>query len=210
MPWRCSRSGLKETALVWGSEACPFDAFCDEFSVIIAPVTLPLLKNILESVPAFIVAVHDETREAGLDLSNFEIDHFCFRVESLSQYDHYKKEMKVFGNLLSEAKINGRPIATFKLNQPIKFLDKEVSCLEIPSPKEGAPYPLGLEHLECVVEEPLSVFIQRYPLLSFDTRAIKKPINAEIALKLPSGKSVKFHNQSLESVIAIENKLLSL
>ncbi len=164
-------------------------------------------QEILNSTPAFISSILSEAKECGIDLSHYEMDHFCIRVETIEQYKHYKKEFEAFGILLSEAKVNGRPISTYKLNVPIKVQNKVIPCVEIPSPKEGSPYPLGLEHVECVVEEALGRFIQRFPQLSFDCRAMKQSINPEVALKLPSGKCVKFHNQTLESVIEIEKKL---
>lgn len=164
--------------------------------------------KILASVPAFIESIVEESLNIGIDIRTYSMDHFCFRVETQEQYDSYKAAFNAHGKLISEAHISGRPIATFKLTQGIRILENRmIDCIEIPAPKEGTPYPLGLEHVECVVPEALTVFIQRFPHLKFDLRAMKKPINPEVALKLPSGKSVKFHNQSLEQVIEIENKV---
>lgn len=164
-------------------------------------------QEILNSVPAFVESVVSEARDLGVNVESFEIDHFCFRVETFAQYETYKNLFEAVGVLLTEAPISGRPIATYKLKQPVLWKNKKIPLVEIPAPKEGVHYPLGLEHLECVVSDPLSVFIQRYPGLNFDLRAMKKAMNPEIALNLPSGKSVKFHNQSLEAVIELEKKL---
>jgi predicted metalloenzyme YecM len=164
-------------------------------------------SDILKSAPQFIQSVIDEAKSIGVDLDAFQMDHFCFRVENEDQYDHYKKEFAQFGILLSEAQVNGRPIATYKLHEPVTVGEKRIPCIEIPSPKTGSAYPLGLEHVECVVAEPLSRFIQRFPLMKFDIRAMKKALNPEVALKLPSGKSVKFHNLPLENVIELEKKM---
>jgi len=165
------------------------------------------LEKFLEYAPIFVAETVKEVFELGMELGPFEIDHICFRVETLAQYENYKKEFAQVGALLSEALINGRPIATYKLHRPIELGPKRIPCVEIPAPKEGSPYSLGFEHIECVVPEALTRFIQKYPQLKFDARAIKNPINPEISLKVPSGKTVKFHNQSLEAVIAIEKKL---
>ncbi len=165
------------------------------------------LQDYMATVPAFVKAIQNEAMQLGLNLGPFEMDHFCLRVENTEQYVFYKSEAEYVGVLLSEAIIGGRPIASYKLNDEIVIGAKRISCMEIPSPKEGAPYALGLEHVECVIAEALTIFIQRYPHLKFDTRALKKPINPEITLKLASGKTVKFHNQSLEQVIEIEKKL---
>lgn len=166
------------------------------------------VANILASVPDFIEGIVEEVLNMGIDIRSYPMDHFCFRVETQEQYNVYKEAFSAYGQLISEAVIGGRPIATFRLKDPVRILgNKFIACVEVPSPKEGVSYPLGLEHVECVIPDALSVFIQRFPQLKFDERALKKPINPEIALKLPSGKSVKFHNQSLEQVIEIEKKL---
>jgi len=161
-------------------------------------------RTYLREAPAFVERTVREAAAVGLDLDGLEIDHLCLRVETVAQYLDYKFQFDGLGQLLSEAIVNGRPIATYKLYEPVRALGQSIHCVEIPSPKVGAPYPLGLEHLECVVREPLPAFMRKHAHLNFDTRAIGKSLNAEIALRLPSGTSVKFHNQSLERVIEIE------
>ncbi|HVJ63784.1 MAG TPA: VOC family protein [Bdellovibrionota bacterium] len=164
-------------------------------------------RDYLQEAPAFVERTVREAASVGLDLSELEIDHLCLRVETEAQYRHYCAQFSELGKLLSEALVNGRPIATYKLNEPVRTLGREIHCLEIPSPKAGAPYTLGFEHLECVVKIPLESFISAHDGLDFDARAINKALNAEIALRLPSGSSVKFHNQSLERVIEIEKQM---
>jgi len=165
-------------------------------------------QDIIGEIPSFVEAVIEESqRELGLDLSKYIIDHVCFRVENQEQYNFYREDFKNLGDLISEAIIGGRPISTFKFKSPVLMGDKSIPCIEVPSPKDGAVYSLGLEHIECVIPEALTVFIQRFPGLKFDLRALKKALNPEVALRLPSGKSIKFHNQSLETVIEIEKKL---
>ncbi|NCN26868.1 VOC family protein [bacterium] len=165
------------------------------------------IDSYLKDAPDFIESVCKEALGLGLDVYTLEIDHFCLRVSSDEEYKIYTQQLSTRGTLLSEALINGRPISTFKLHKAIKTLDKEIFCIEVPFPKENSPYPLGLEHIECVTPTPLAEFISQFPNLNFDTRAMNKNLNPEVALKLPSGNSVKFHNQSLEKVIEIENRL---
>ncbi len=112
-----------------------------------------------------------------------------------------------FGMLLAESIISERPIATFKLHRPIVFQEKEILLFELPAPKPGSPYPEGYEHIEVVIDTTLESWMDQYPHLPFDTNGLKKPVNRDIKLKLPTG-TVKFHEQSLEEVIAMEKDTL--
>ena len=64
----------------------------------------------------------------------------------------------------------------------------------------------GYEHIEVVIKESFEAFMKAHCHLTFKTKAIVKELNPEIEVELPSG-SVKFHHQSLEKVIQIENEL---
>lgn len=96
--------------------------------------------------------------------------------------------------------IAGRPIATYKLHEPIIYRKREIPCVEIPAPKVGSPYPSGWEHAEFVIEGTLEDFMSRYPHIRWKTDSIHKPINPEIA-RIYGGFSVKFHTHDLEYVI---------
>lgn len=112
--------------------------------------------------------------------------------------------MASVATLLSEAFINGRPIASYKLKQAIDLGDGHaVSVIELPAPKPGSAYAEGFEHIEVVTRQSLAEFIQAQTGLPLDLRNAKAKINADVSLRLPSG-LVKFHETSLEAVIAAE------
>ena len=139
----------------------------------------------------------------SLNINDLYIDHICYRVETNERYSELKNELLKNNELLVESKINGRNICVFKLKQPIKFQHWEIPLLELPSPKSRSHYEEGWEHIECVTNEPLEIFIKNHPHLNFDLKGLSKPLNREIRLKM--GKfSVKFHEMSLEEVISIE------
>jgi predicted metalloenzyme YecM len=127
----------------------------------------------------------------------------CYRVENVEEYEAKKALLKDHGDMLIESIVNGRNIATFKLHQPIVFQNRSIHLLELPSPKEGHSYKSGLEHIEFVTKEPLAKIVARYPQFAFETFGINKKINADITLKLGDF-CIRFHNQSLEEVIAME------
>ena len=81
-----------------------------------------------------------------------EIDHVCYRCETVAEYLDFKSRLMPFGSALEEGMIGGRPILTFLLTEPIVFKDHwRIRCLEIPCPKPGRHYARGLEHAEVVL-----------------------------------------------------------
>lgn len=159
---------------------------------------------IIAKIPAFVRETEEEAKEFGMNISSFEIDHVCCRCETLEQYKVLRKSFLTVGKLLSEAIISGRPISTFKLANAIEIGKRRIDLVEIPAPKADAHYHFGLEHIECVIPHKLSEFVAAYPDFNFDLRGANKSLNPEIALTLPSGKTVKFHNMRLDRVIELE------
>jgi phosphoglycolate phosphatase-like HAD superfamily hydrolase/predicted metalloenzyme YecM len=143
-----------------------------------------------------------EAESLGLPLSFWKSDHLCFRVETLEQYAFYREALANEGELLTEALVNGRPIATYLLKEPFKVRDQVVNLIELPAPKPGADYKLGFEHAEFVIQESFTTFAAGYPHLQF-SRSGNKNLNPELCLKMPSGQ-IKFHHLSLDRVIEIE------
>ena len=137
---------------------------------------------------------------SAIDVSSFELDHICYRVETLDLYHDLKTQLQELGTTLTESNINSRPIFTVKLFQPIVYKNRKIYCLELPSPKPGSFYKEGWEHVEFVIEDTLEAFLESYPKVSFDQKGLTKKVNADLKIQFP-GCSVKFHEQSLEYVI---------
>lgn len=135
------------------------------------------------------------------------LDHICYRVSTESEYQSKKIEMLDHATLIIESMVNGRMISTYKLLSPIHFNNRVIDVLELPAPKMGAGHKSGLEHVEFVTLEPLKNIVERYPSLKFETFGIDKKINADITLKF-EGECIRFHNQTLEDVIAFELRSL--
>lgn len=169
------------------------------------PKAIPRLQNL----EGFTTKLLQELDAAGLGDIFTQVDHACYRVSSLSGYEELKRELKSHTKLLSEAYINGRPIASYKLNHPIKVSGKYlVDVLELPAPKPNASYEDGFEHIEVVTKTRLEDLITTYPQFTFNTHNLGAEINRDISLRLPSG-LVKFHESSLEAVIAEEQAVLA-
>lgn len=139
---------------------------------------------------------------------HWDIDHLCYRVDSLNRYEELKTSFLTFGHLLIESDVNGRPIATFKLNSSIIFKEWSIDVVELPAPKPSKPTPEGFEHIEVVCNESFSDLEVKYKHLKLDLGGLKKDFNQEFEIDLGE-RNLKFHHMSLESVIRVEeNKLV--
>lgn len=168
------------------------------------------MREIIGDYEEFIRNISDGLTNLGIDRSEIAMmDHLCYRVETQDRYKHFKTLMSGRATLLTETEVSGRNISTFEFNDYLAVDDWVVPYLELPEPKKGSPYPEGLEHAELVVIGSLDRFIGRHRDLDFDHKAMGRGINRELVLKTKSI-SVKFHEQSLGSVIAIEKSLAQL
>ncbi len=131
------------------------------------------------------------------------IDHLCYRVSSLENYNSFKKQFASFAELLIESDVNGRPIATYKFAEPICFRDWSIQVVELPAPKPGKITIEGFEHFEVVADIGFDEIKTRYPKAAFSESGLKKDFNPELEISLDE-LAIKFHPLSLESVIRLE------
>jgi len=170
------------------------------------------MREILrETGQAFIEFTSDGMKEVGIDPSELtEIDHICYRVETLARYNEMFEEFQESADLVAVNKVNGRDIATFELHEPFEVDGKLTPAVELPEPKAGTRYPEGWEHVECVTAGSLERFRQRHAELPFSDGDMNKLINPELGLKVGVAMGmlvVKFHQQSLISVAGLERRL---
>jgi uncharacterized protein len=164
----------------------------------------------MNKVKEFVGNIEKMASEISLDISGYEMDHVCYRVESQEEYDEWKVRLTEIGNLLVEDEINGRLICTFKLFDPVIVGKRLVRMIELPMPKPSVFYPSGWEHAEFVVgqEVDLRKFAGQYPELNWDFTGIQKSLNPDIRLELSTNPpiSIKFHHLPLDKVIEIEKR----
>lgn len=120
-----------------------------------------LFRELPNAAAAFAGALVRDLEAAGLGATYSEVDHICYRVADLDAYEAYKRALTSMGSLLSEAFINGRPIASYKLARAIDLGDgRAVSVIELPAPKPGTTYAEGFEHIEVVTRQSLTEFVE--------------------------------------------------
>jgi predicted metalloenzyme YecM len=165
------------------------------------------LQTSIGDYRTFLRQILIEVADEGFDFADFvQMDHLCYRVASLEAYEVKKQELAEFGRLLGETQVNGRPIATFRLREPIMHDTWRIDTIELPAPKAGVSTPEGLEHVEFVLFDDQEDFLKKYAHKQFEMKSADRGINPEIAFKLPTY-TVKFHLLSLPAVVYLENKL---
>ena len=93
------------------------------------------LQNIFPNPTPFLTKIFKILENKQIDVSTYELDHICYRLETIERYDFFKKELSTIATLLSESVVGGRVIATYKLHIPIIFNDRQIWCIELPSQK---------------------------------------------------------------------------
>lgn len=153
-----------------------------------------------------------------IDITNKIIDHICYRCESKLEYKSLIKNIidDKLGEILIESMIGDRPISIIKLYAPLRICNYDIYCIEIPCPKQNGKHMLGLEHLEIVIgssvdtpinnKDALITFMNRYPTVTFDKKAIDKYINADVCLNIGNGSNAKFHLLPIEEVVKFEKQ----
>lgn len=168
---------------------------------------MPELTEVIGDYQTFLDTILTKVVDDGFDLEDFvQIDHMCYRTVSVENYSQKKNELATVAKLLGETMINGRPISTFRLNQPVRHNHWRIDAIELPAPKAGSGHGEGLEHIEFVLYDDMPTFLKKYQGKPFEMRAADRGINPEIGLQL--GKySVKFHLLNLPTVVYLEHKL---
>jgi uncharacterized protein len=170
---------------------------------------LPAGKSILrQKALEFLDHILSQIRRLKLPMrDHWSIDHLCYRVETLAEYDSVKQEFFALGDLLIESEVNGRLISTFKLFEPIEYEGNHISVVELPAPKKGKPTKTGFEHIEIVCDLSFDELKSALTGLSLDESGLKKPFNKELEVLLGDF-AVKYHHISLASVIRLERNAL--
>jgi hypothetical protein len=215
---------IQQPHLVYNPSKTDMDHQNEEPSSIRNSIASVFLDQLQKEVPTFLQAVETQLPF----VQQYYADHVCWRTESMKEYKDLTMALRHFAGatLLIESIIGGRPIATFKLKPGIFCPEskRDVTILEIPSPKEGSPYSQGLEHVEFVLcndgasssspindaihESTLEKFMILHSDIKWNVKAKNKKVNPDVSLNLEldgfGACSIKFHLLPLAKVIDYE------
>ena len=85
---------------------------------------------IIGGVSQFLMVLTEKTQNLGIDISEKEIDHVCYRCSTITEYQQVCHNLLCFGEILLESMIGGRPIAMLSLTVPIQYRQWSVRCIE--------------------------------------------------------------------------------
>ncbi|MBS4715350.1 VOC family protein [Aeromonas dhakensis] len=160
------------------------------------------LDTTLGPMAPFVCQLLTELDELAVHPAAIEVDHLCYRAATLVEYQTLKGLLATHGDLLVEGMISGRPIATYRLHQPVPHAHGSVPCIELAAPKPGRSHQAGLEHIELVVPS-LDALLAAHPEVAFKTGNLNDERNPDVAVMLASGQ-IKFHLRTLAEVIEEE------
>lgn len=161
-------------------------------------------QRFLDLAQNFLAQSFDHLREHKILLaSHWHIDHLCFRTESNQRYEELKHDLSTFSKLLIESEVNGRLISTFKLQNAISYEGFDIDLIELPAPKKGKIVKEGFEHFEIVSDLTFEELKHYFSGITIDESGTKKLFNKELEFCFENF-AIKFHHQSLESVIHLE------
>jgi 6-phosphofructokinase len=74
---------------------------------------------------AFVAKLLDQAEQRGHPTRDWIVDHVCFRTETLTEYQSSVAAISnpthdLYGTVLSHAEVNGRPITTVRLSEPLQ------------------------------------------------------------------------------------------
>ena len=156
---------------------------------------------VLDNYVQFLDSLIKKIEENGIDISNYELDHFGYQASSDEDYDQLKPEFQKIGELLSEEIVGGRRVGIFKFFTPLPYKNYSISAVELVAPKVGQVCPSALEHAEFIIDEDFEPFTQKYPNLPWDKSKMNQPMFPMVNLKLGDYIQAKFHYKHVLEII---------
>ena len=168
--------------------------------------------NILTSnLETFIRNLINNADNLGLEVGSMNLDHFGYQASSETDFESLKVAANKIGKSLAEIKVGDRRVAIFELSKTIQIDSYNIKYFEIIEPKLRQLTKSELDHIEFVINEPLFGFASKYPDIVWDLTAIDRELFPKLSIRLPNGKSIKFHTKEiLEEIPELEYKTQSV
>ena len=141
----------------------------------------------------FIKTKLEQLQKLGVDVSKLELDHFAYQTSSAADFDNLKQEAALTGILKREAIVNGRRVAIFELDEPIRQGNFSITAFELLEPKQGQVCDSKLDHIEFVLDVPFQEFIKKHAEVDWDISMIDREEFPKVAYKFKDGTGLKFH-----------------
>ena len=161
---------------------------------------------ILKNFTSFLDKFFEKLNKLEIDISKYELDHIAYQASSDADYDKLMPKFLEISQLVNEAIVGGRRVGIFKLHSPLKYKNYAIPAVELIAPKEGQKCPSAPEHAEFVIDEKFDTFMDRYPAINWDTKAVDQPVFPMVRLKLDDYMQVKFHYKPVLKIVSEEQE----
>ncbi|UYI47911.1 VOC family protein [Vibrio natriegens] len=158
----------------------------------------------LQDLDAFVEKIAALASILHLDLSLAQADHIALRINDTQTAQQAHQAWAQYGNVISQAQINGRPIIVIEFDKKIESRGWKIECLELPYPAEGKVYPTeGWEHVEFVIpshaetaDEFLADLKHTYPDFGAQFEKLEES-GVKIKLSSPKGEGERLNNPTV-------------
>ena len=161
-------------------------------------------QQMIERLDDFMGKIEEFGSKLGLDLSFAQADHIALRINETSLAKAAHEAWSGYGEMISQAMINGRPIVVIAFDEPLKSRGWSIECLELPYPAEGKIYPSqDWEHVEFVIpshaqtaDEYLADLKDTYPQFAANFATLAEQ-GVKIKLSSPKGEGERLNNPTV-------------
>ncbi|MCS0450199.1 VOC family protein [Vibrio diabolicus] len=158
----------------------------------------------IQDLDAFMAKIEELATLLKLDLSFAQADHIALRINDTETAKAAYEAWNQYGKVISQAKINGRPIIVIEFDKALESRGWKIECLELPYPAEGKIYPNeSWEHVEFVIpshaetaDEFLADLKHTYPAFGARFDELKE-LGVKIKLSSPKGEGERLNNPTV-------------
>ncbi|MGR5133070.1 VOC family protein [Vibrio alfacsensis] len=158
----------------------------------------------IQDLDAFMAKIEAFALMLKLDLSFAQADHIALRINDRDTAEAAHEAWSQYGKVISQAKINGRPIIVIAFEQALESRGWKIECLELPYPAEGKIYPTeSWEHVEFVIpshaetaDEFLADLKYTYPAFGERFEQLEE-MGVKIKLSSPKGEGERLNNPTV-------------
>ncbi|MGR5301935.1 VOC family protein [Vibrio alfacsensis] len=158
----------------------------------------------IQDLDAFMAKIEAFALMLKLDLSFAQADHIALRINDCDTAKAAHEAWNQYGKVISQAKINGRPIIVIEFDKALESRGWKIECLELPYPAEGKIYPTeSWEHVEFVIpshaetaDEFFADLKYTYPAFGEHFEQLEE-MGVKIKLSSPKGEGERLSNPTV-------------
>ncbi|NVD06175.1 VOC family protein [Vibrio sp. JPW-9-11-11] len=161
-------------------------------------------QQMMAKLDNFMHKIQNLSEVLHINLVDFQADHIALRINDTETAQLAHQEWQKYGQVISQAQINGRPIIVVLFDSPVKALQWRIECLELPYPASGKQYPeQSWEHVEFVIPSAaataqayLDDLKVRFPAFDQQWPHLEK-LGVKVKLSSPKGEGERLNNPTV-------------